>query len=75
MHIRKSLTIAEGLAIQQEGIDCWAPKLSLECLDALLDERDRQNKNAKDCYGDPWETGYDVWRGQDISTFIENWNR
>jgi hypothetical protein len=69
----KPFTIEDGLAIQSQGIAEWMPRLSSKCFYALLDERDKQNREAKDVYGTPWRNGYDVWRGQDISSFVANW--
>lgn len=60
---------ALGLQIQHEQLLEWAPKLSAPLYLDLCKEAGRRNSTLpKDATCD------DVWRGQDLNNFINNWS-
>jgi hypothetical protein len=64
------LSIAQGLEIQRLDLQEWRKKLAPACFAALAAEAERQN----DKLDHKTATGYDVWRGDNPTTFVCNWN-
>ncbi|BAV81039.1 hypothetical protein [Vibrio phage RYC] len=65
---RPEFTVKEGLDIQAAQITKWSYKLNKKCLEALQEEVRKQNTVRE------METGYDVWRGAAIDSFIATWH-
>tara|TARA_R110000796_G_scaffold162503_2_gene279297 strand:- start:9325 stop:9573 length:249 start_codon:yes stop_codon:yes gene_type:complete len=62
----KDFTIEKGIKIQQEEIRKYGYKVRPEVLSLIIDECVKQNLNPE------IKTGYDVFRGNSISTFFQN---
>jgi len=60
-------TYTDALAIQREHLAQWRLKLNAECYTDLIDHVAKVNKRQGNT------NPYDVFRGQDIDTFIANW--
>ena len=65
---RSKFTINDGLVLQFNALAVWKKKLSTKCYKALEAECFEQNKLL-----DQEDSGYKVFRGQSLTTFIENW--
>lgn len=64
----KQLTLEEAFEIQKEHIEQWKPRLSYECYNDLMKKVELENSLVtKDT------SPYDVFRGCNLSNFIENW--
>lgn len=68
---RPKFTINEGLAVQARQLEEWRTKLNAECYLALFDQVKEENLTLDPTRND----GYDVWRGNDMDTFVINWER
>lgn len=61
-------TKKEILAIQRQQLDDWRKKLSAQCFYDLEFKMLMENgKLTED--SDP----YSIWRGQDMTSFVQNW--
>jgi len=63
----KPFTVKDGLMMQCDHMTELIPKLSAECFLALQKWVREQNRTRH------YATGYDVVRGQDLTSFIGNW--
>jgi len=63
----KNYTINDGLKVQSENIVSWANVLNEKALRLLREKVDEENKKLT-----ANSSGYDVFRGSDITNFIEN---
>ena len=63
--MEKAFTIELGLEVQAEQLAKWKSILLPEVYEALYEYATRYNHEA--------ETGYDVRRGTDLSTYIANY--
>lgn len=59
-------TVEAGLKMQREHLAEWEQRLSAKCWNALVAEVRIQNNRKL-------ETGFDVFRGQDITSFVASW--
>lgn len=61
-------TVAKAIEMQREHLAQWKPRLSADCYNALFFEAQMHNATL------PADaTGYDVFRGQQITEFVANW--
>ena len=64
----EEFTIEDGLKVQREHLAEWKTKLNAECYSDLEKFIESKNcLNINNC------CGHDVYRGNDIDTFIKNW--
>lgn len=66
---RPKFTLEEGLLVQYSQLAKWKQKLNAKCYTALANECHERNRllAAND-------SGHKVFRGQDLTTFVENFN-
>lgn len=64
---RSKFTITDGLTLQFNGLAEWKKKLNTKVFKALEAECHEQNKLLSDN-----DSGFQVFRGQQLTTFIEN---
>ena len=62
-------TLEEGLLVQNSHLAKWKPKLTPRVYKALAAECLERNRLLADS-----DSGHKVFRGQDLTTFIENYN-
>jgi hypothetical protein len=62
----RTLTLKEGLDIQAKDLARWKTKLTAEVYEDLERYANTDKEN--------WSDGFDVKRGNTLSTFIANWN-
>ena len=67
---RENFTKAMGIKIQTKQIADWGRLLKPVVLSDVKAEAQRRNENLPD-----EASGYDVWRGTSIETFVINWHR
>lgn len=65
--MEKQFTLADGLKIQQQQLNQWKSIMKASIYDKLLLYVIIMNRN---CAND--ETGYNVFRGEDIDGFVHN---
>jgi hypothetical protein len=63
---RNDFYIEDGMAIQANNLRSWKVRLNKRCYDLVAAECKRQNALPGK------KTGYDVYRGNSIDTFIHN---
>lgn len=61
----KTLTVNEGIKIQNEQLKGWKKVLIPECYESLEEYAKRNNDKAK--------TGYDICRGSNLSVYVNNY--
>lgn len=66
---RSKFTVEDGMMIQFCDLAKWKTKLNTKCYRALQAECHEQNRLLSDT-----DSGHKVFRGQDLTTFIENYN-
>lgn len=67
---RKRFTTSEGLQVQFAHLAAWKTKLNTVTYKAVAAECETQNRLLTDK-----SSGFDVFRGQDLTTFIENYRK
>ena len=64
----KKFTLEEGLLVQQTQLSQWKRKLNSSCFKALQNECATHN-----LFLDDKSQGNNVFRGNDLLNFIQNW--
>lgn len=62
----RSFSIEDALAIQAQHLVEWRPRLSARCWIALKRHAIRRNEQG-------YKSAHEVFRGQDIASFVANW--
>jgi hypothetical protein len=68
MSKRHTLSLQDGLRIQNSQMDEWRKKLNYRCFKSLNAKVQEANFSLGD-----HSTGFDVFRGTDIEQFVLNW--
>ena len=63
LRMLRTLTVAEGLEIQSHNLKMWQSLLQPEIFAKIQHEAEAHN-------GIGYESGYEVWRGQNITDFV-----
>ena len=66
---RAKFTLEEGLLVQFAHLAKWKTKLNTKTYTALANECHERNRLMSTT-----DSGYKVFRGQDLTTFLENYN-
>lgn len=70
METRLPFTVEEGIAIQTENLKCLEKVLNAYAYNRLSEKIERENKKLT-----ADSSGYDVFRGQALTNFIDNLSR
>lgn len=68
MSRKPQFTIQDGLDLQESHLNQWKRKLNTQTYKALANECFERNKLLSDK-----DTGFQVFRGQDLTTFVLNY--
>ena len=66
---RAKFTLEEGLLVQFAHLAKWKTKLNTKTYNALANECNERNRLMS-----VDDSGHKVFRGQDLTTFLENYN-
>ena len=64
---KRPFTVEEGLKVQAKDLARWKTRLNDECYAALAKRVDHENRRRRH------KSGYDVFRGNDLSEFVASW--